>query len=227
MTYRLSMAVDDNIQLEIEEPNFIDLLNLFEKMGGDKDWLVNTAKASVAASLHGEAARVITRSLGGNVKEDVQEQGASPAARSATGANGRGSTAGSGQTAPRSDPWASDQEYPGEASVARDTLTSSRPRNDDPWGTEIPEESTEERQQRPSQGRTRPAPAGAGNTEKDKWGNEWTLGLTDAPECDCYETAARVKAKSKAGKWYTVFRCAKGGPGGDWKSKCEFSEFPN
>lgn len=69
-------------------------------------------------------------------------------------------------------------------------------------------------------------PAGGGNRERDKFGRTWEIGLADAPECFCAEPAARVHAKSQKGNWYTVWKCAKGSPSGDWRSRCEFSEFP-
>lgn len=95
---------------------------------------------------------------------------------------------------------------------------------DDPWNSATPAD-------RPSRGRSEPSRGNSDDepyTKTDKFGRQWTLDLPDAPMCDCGEPAARLKAKARqSGKPYTVFKCAKGAPDGDWQSKCEFSEFPN
>lgn len=106
----------------------------------------------------------------------------------------------------------------------------SKPQQTDPWDDAPVEDA------KPARKRTapsRPAAKAAGSdaelsalTETDRFGRQWTTGLPDAPDCDCGEPAARLKAKSQAGKPYTVFKCAKGAPGGDWREKCEYSEFP-
>jgi hypothetical protein len=230
MVYRLSMAVDDNLCLEIEEPQFEDLLNLFEKMGGEKAWLINTAKAAVAASLHGEAVRTIVRSLGGTVVEDTETPrtaGAEPASNGhgASTATGSADSAAGTRTAPHSDPWATErEEYPGEASVAREALTGPGGGDADPWGSGNGGGTQTQQRSAPAQ----PQASGGGGitVTKDKFGGEYTLGLPEAPGCDCGEPAARLKTKSKAGKFYTVWRCAKAA-GSDWRDKCAFSEFPN
>lgn len=69
-------------------------------------------------------------------------------------------------------------------------------------------------------------------TKKDKWDNAWTFGLPEAPNCFCGDPAARKKGVSgpnsrKPGTPYTVYQCAKAGPDGDWRDKCDFSEFPS
>jgi hypothetical protein len=128
MVYRLSMAVDSNIAFEIEEAVFDDLLDLWEKMGGEKPWIINAVRASVAASLHGEPVRALVRGLNGQVIEDADNTQTQSSAsgngasngRGASTATGRGDAAGGSRTAPPSDPWSTDRdEYPGEASVAR------------------------------------------------------------------------------------------------------------
>ena len=231
MVYRLSMAVDDNLCLEIEEPQFEDLLDLFEKMGGEKAWLINTAKAAVAASLHGEAVRSIVRSLGGTVVEDTETPrtagaGVASSGHGASTATGPTASAAGTQTAPHSDPWATEREqYPGEASVAREALTGPGGGDADPWGSGAGDGS--QARQRPAQPRSQAsAPRNDITVIKDKFGGEYTLGLPEAPDCDCGELAARLKTKSKAGKFYTVWRCGKAA-GNEWRDKCAFSEFPN
>lgn len=221
MTYRLSLAVDPNICLEIEEANFEDLLDLFEKMKGDRQWLINAAKASVARSLHGEAVGNVVRAMDGDVIADDSPDDAPPQGngRRAPAASGRGGANG-GRTARRSDegpadPWAS----------GGDAQPDSEPTDGDPWGEDNP--PAPRGRQRSTQGRSGGNSGGRPHVEKDRFDREWTTGLPDAPDCNCGEPAARCKAKSQAGKWYTTWKCAKGAPGGDWQSKCEFSEFPN
>jgi hypothetical protein len=231
MTYRLSMAVDENICLEIEEPQFEDVLDLFERMGGEKAWLINAARSAVAASLHGEAVRAVVRSMNGTVAEDTEipssasGNGASNG-RSASPATGRAGSASGTRTAPPSDPWATDRdEYPGEASVARETLTGPGGGGSDPWGSGTGG-ATQTRQRPALPARTAPARNDGITVTKDKFGGEWTIGLGEAPDCDCGEPAARLKTTSKAGKHYTVWRCAKA-TGDAWRDKCSFSQFPS
>jgi hypothetical protein len=233
------MNVDENIRLEIEETVFADLLETFGKMGGDTQWLVNTAKSAVARSLNGDPVGNVVRSMNGSVV-DVQDEvakSASPKNR-ASRADDPEDDAGTTRTARRSedgpfpekaDPWAKDRDdYPGEASVAREAVTGSSKtqsrRQSDPWGAPIEDDEQEER---PRQRRQAPPSDEGVTVTKDKFDREWTIGLEDAPECDCGIPAARMKAKAqKTGKWYTQWRCSKSA-GSDYKNKCSYSEFPN
>lgn len=105
----------------------------------------------------------------------------------------------------------------------------------DPWSDEEVEEPVRRRsagRTEPSRAKPHPAstPQSTANvhTAEDRFGNKWTTGLPEAPNCDGHdEPAARFKGRSKSGNEYTVFKCARGAPGGDWRSKCDFSEFPN
>jgi len=60
----------------------------------------------------------------------------------------------------------------------------------------------------------------------DKWNNRYTLGLPNAPNCDCGVKAAKVNATSKRGNAYVVWRCAKKS-GASYRDACEFSEYPD
>jgi hypothetical protein len=132
------------------------------------------------------------------------------------------------------DPWATDdnpdKDWPGEASTAREALTGTKKtqskRSGDPWGSNDTDDDPEP-PKRPTRSRAEADEDDGPVTTRDKFKREFTVGLPDAPDCDCGEPAARVKAKSKVGKWYTTFKCAKSAPGGDWRSKCDFSEFPD
>jgi hypothetical protein len=219
VVYRLSMAVDENICLEIEELSFDDIVDAFEQMGGKKDWLINSARAAVAASLNGEPVRVLVRSLGGEVISDTEAPQTSNSSPASNGqSNGQNAPiakrweepAATTQTALRSDPWAADRnDYPGEASIARQALTRSGRPGDDPWNTA-----------------GAPASSNGITITRDKFGGEWATGVPGAPDCNCGQPAARLKTKSKAGKLYSVWRCAKAA-GDEWPSKCSFSEFPS
>jgi hypothetical protein len=213
VTYRLSMNIDNNLHLEIEEPVFKDLISLFQRMGGDEKWLVNAARAAVARSLHGEAIGNLTRA---GVHGTVIDEEEIPPSRNSS----------SGRKADTADPWSSDRnDYPGEASVARGALTGSGPADGDPWGQGTQDEPHE--RQRPAAGREQSRESGARRTKTttDKFGREFTMGLPEAPDCDCGIAAARMKAKGRdSGKWYSKWVCSKA-VGSDYRDKCDFSEF--
>jgi hypothetical protein len=93
----------------------------------------------------------------------------------------------------------------------------------DPW------DNTPVSDNKPAQTRSAPQRQSSGqraSVETDRFGREFTLGLPDAPACNCGDPAARVKGKSRQGKPYTMWKCAKEAPDGDWRSKCDFAEFP-
>jgi hypothetical protein len=70
--YRLKLAVDDNVAIELDASSLDELCSEFVKLGGQEDWLRNTAAAVVVASLHGEAPRNIVRSLGGTIFSETE-----------------------------------------------------------------------------------------------------------------------------------------------------------
>ncbi len=113
------------------------------------------------------------------------------------------------------DPWAADGTWPGEAAVARDALTSHKPKADDPWG---PGTVTN------SDGDTSPVTGSAPKVSTDRFGRRFMTGLPNAPECNCGAPAAKMSATSRAGKAFSAWRCADDAPGGDYTRKCEFSE---
>jgi hypothetical protein len=131
------------------------------------------------------------------------------------------------------------EHAPATQEPARPAETKSSAWDDDgPWKSSEPSGARSRKDpwddapvgDRPSGARSAPSratqPDGDVEQATDKFGRVWTTGLPDAPVCECGLPAARMKGKSQAGKPYTVFKCAKGAPGGDWRSKCEFSEFP-
>jgi hypothetical protein len=234
MTYRLTIAVDPNVSMEIEQASMDSLCDEFGKLGGDPEWLRNTAKAAVTASLHGEASRVVVRSMGATVIEsstltedpftsaEIAQQSAGPMATIAPTASPP-LTGPTGPTPPTSgitakDPWADEPEYrasetetdwPGEAAVVRTALTSARAPATDPWGSP-------EAVERPAQPSV---------TTTDTYGREWTIGHRDAPACECGEPAAMMRARAKeSNNIYTKWRCAKAA-GSDYRKKCDLDEF--
>jgi hypothetical protein len=78
----------------------------------------------------------------------------------------------------------------------------------------------------PSAGQGASEPDGPEVVEVKAFGQvqTWTLRKPGAPKCQCGEPAALVDAKSKAGKPYQQWKCAKGA-GSDWKKKCDYKEW--
>lgn len=241
MTYRLSIPIDPDTCFEVEESEIEGVLAFWQRMGGSRQWLISAITGSVARSEHGEAAGNVVRVLNGTVIEDAESTqtpssaGMPPAspesgATSATSPNPE--PASSIQTVRHSedtgpaDPWASDRsDYPGEAAIARSALTGSGPANDDPWGSSTPASGTQA-PQRPAQGRAGGTQGSGVRMIRDSFDREWTLNIPGAPACTCGKPAAKVKAKSRAGRWFTTYKCAKGA-GENWRDKCEFSVFPD
>jgi len=103
--------------------------------------------------------------------------------------------------------------------LAQDAELESKPQTD-PWastGNTVPAER---------------APSGDSSTDispviiTDKWNNRYTLGLPNAPNCDCGVKAAKVNATSKKGNSYVVWRCAKKS-GASYRDACDYSEYPD
>lgn len=112
--------------------------------------------------------------------------------------------------APASDPWADETPLPDEPS-------------EDPWADPTPTD----RGSSGAPAQSQPASADAVSTVTDKFGRQWTMGLPEAPTCDCGVPAARLRAKAKgSGKTYVVWKCAKA-QGSEWRDKCEYSVFPD
>jgi hypothetical protein len=101
----------------------------------------------------------------------------------------------------------------------------------DPWSDEPVDEPVQRRsaaRSGPSRASSDGSSRGGVTKTQDKWGNTWTLGIPEAPLCDGHhEPSARVNGMSRQNKPYTAFKCARGAPGGDWRTKCEFFQFPD
>jgi len=116
------------------------------------------------------------------------------------------------------------------------------PKRVDPWsGDPVPDDTPRRSAARsaPSRGTSGGGSGSAQGTRQDtdRFGNRWTFGLPDAPDCDGLDKqgnfvhephkSARVNGTSQQGRKYTAFKCADGGPGGDWRNKCDFFQYPD
>lgn len=120
------------------------------------------------------------------------------------------------QAAQPADPWA-DEAPPAD----------EPPADDDPWGAP----ATPTQTAKPSSAPSSPAPGASSSASpdstRDNLGRLWQLNLPEAPTCDCGLAAGKMHGVSqKTHKKYVVWKCPKA-VGDDWKSKCEFSEFPD
>lgn len=205
MNYRMRVNLGP-LDFNITTETLPDLLKQYSDMGGNSTELVDRIKATVARwESDGTDAAV---SFGAPAGTDWL---ANPAADSRV-------------TEPA--PVVEDNSPWGNAAPSQDSGKV------DPWtGTPVTDSKPAARPSAP-RGATPVATQGAA-TEVDRWGNEWTTGLPDAPNCDGHNIpAARVKAKSgpnskTPGKLYTQWRCAEGAPSGDYRNKCDFRQFPN
>jgi hypothetical protein len=174
-----------------------ELLEHFGKMGGDSKWLLKEVM-SVAPGLDSASAPVNVTTRSAEPDLDAAENLGKDEA----------------------DAWSQNGPWGGGSQ------TDSKPQKRDPWTQEPVEDS------RPAQRRSAPSRAtsdgGSQGAEVivDRFGREFALGLPEAPNCDHGEPAARMKAKSQAGKRYTQWVCAKAA-GDDYKQKCDFKEWPN
>jgi len=105
------------------------------------------------------------------------------------------------------------------------------PKRVDPWsGDPVPDDTPRRSAARsaPSRGTSGGGSGSAQGTRQDtdRFGNRWTFGLPDAPSCE-HGPTARVNGTSQQGRKYTAFKCALGGPGGDWRNKCDFFQYPD
>lgn len=101
---------------------------------------------------------------------------------------------------------------------------------DDPWAEPAP---VQESRPAPARSTSQGAPARRQEANggppvsgpfEDNFGRTWTFGKPGAPQCEHGETAAHLKAKSKAGKPYQAWVCPKG-YGDTWRDKCDTFEF--
>lgn len=198
MTYSLRFVVG-GFDFTVAENTIDDLLEQYGQMGGDPKWLL-TQVQSIVPDLE------ISVDLHNSRRDEANAEADS------------------------------------EAKAEADSASSSAWDNDGPWSRRKPSGDKERRDpwddapvdEKPAVRRTAPSRGNSEDTytKTDSFGRQWTLGLPDAPTCDCGEPAARMKGKAgpqsrNPGKPYTVFKCAKGAPDGDWRSKCDFSEFPS
>lgn len=196
--YQLTIELGNGSFSAIDD-DLTALQTLFSRMGGEGS-LVDLVKQNV-----GDLGKAATLS--------VQTQTSTTGNR----ATAQNQTASKSHASPVNDPW--DDDVSG-------TQTARPSDEGDPWATDDPTET----------------PAGAGGSRrsggnaadasglvktKDDFGRTWTVGLPDAPICDCGEPAAKCNGRAqRTNKPYTVWKCAKA-TGSDWQDKCEFSEFPN
>jgi hypothetical protein len=69
-----------------------------------------------------------------------------------------------------------------------------------------------------------PAQSGTFAVSTPKGPQQWSLGRTDAPPCECGTAAAYVQGSTN-GKTWRHWRCAKGISQDTWRSKCNFSQW--
>jgi hypothetical protein len=206
MKATLSYTLADGAALDVEADSWDELLEQYAKMGGRNAWLLDQIKSVVADVESNGGAAQATSILGGAVIAQEEAASSAPSTPDARSAEPETAASGTPTALPSSDPWAAsapeeDAQWPGEASVAREAITK-------PQAAAAPTASSS---------------AGLSKTT-DKFGREFTMGLPDAPSCLCGLPAARMKAKSQKGKWYTQWKCSKAN-GENWRQKCDFSEF--
>jgi hypothetical protein len=210
MKVTLSYTLADGAALDVETDSWDELLEQYAKMGGKNAWLLDQIKSVVAdVETNGGVAQVTSSALNGAVvaTEEVVSS-ASPDSEPAPSADQASPASGSQTAPPSNDPWTvsapeEDTQWPGEATVAREAITKPQTA---PAPTAVP--------------------SGGITKSTDKFNREFTMGLPDAPNCLCNIPAARMKAKSQKGKWYTQWKCSKSN-GDNWREKCDYSEFTN
>lgn len=238
MTYRLSMPVRGNMRLEVETETIQKLIDAFTDLGGDAEWLRNAARGSIVSAEAGEAAGIAAQGLGGTLISNeptepkafqplidaMEQQEAKPeptrvkhVSDDPWSTTPELETPGAALTGVSTimqpdDKWPDPNEWPGEATVARDALTSRKPQVADPWDT------GEDEPFKPPE----PDPNGP---KRDQFGREFRFNQPDAPNCLCGETAAKMKARSKQSKQlYYAWVCARG-MSDNWSNKCDFREY--
>jgi hypothetical protein len=208
MTFELKLALRPGASLTISGQTVEELCEGFADLGGDKGWLHAEGMNAVEALQHGTLMAPLIRVDGASI----------------------GSPAKAADVAQVEEP---DQPSYGEEAQ----MESAAEVDNDPWGVRKgprkPAASTSAPSRATSRPASQPKPSGPRGTEvfrtpPDRFGRVWTINLPNAPECDCGEPAAQMKAKSqKTGSDYVQWRCAKEAPGGDFHTKCAWKKFPN
>lgn len=198
-SYRIEVAVAPGVNFAVVAESVDELLTEYEGVKGNREWLVEQIMSMVPATEAGEGVGALQAAIAGVVND--------PGTMSADGdPEGYGDPDGSESVVERVDPWSGD--------VVRE------PARKRPAARTAPSRTT-------SPGAPTAASSSSVRRDTDRFGNEWTYGLPEAPDCDHGEKAAMVKGRSRAGKDYTAYKCSRGGPGGDWRTKCEFFKYPD
>jgi hypothetical protein len=195
-SYRIEVALAPGINFAVVAESVDELLDEYEHIKGNREWLVEQVMAMVPATEAGEGVGALQAAIAGTLveSEPVDEPGTDTP-----------------QNAPqnvveRVDPWSG-------KTVTEPARRRSAPRTE------------------PSRAIPDGAPSAASSSsvrrDTDRFGSQWTFGLPEAPDCEHGERSAMVKGQSRAGKDYTAYKCARGGPGGDWRTKCEFFKYPD
>jgi hypothetical protein len=226
MKFQLSLSLGPSGHIIFEGEEFKEIAEWWEAAGGKVEWLSTRLHDVVTAAEEGPAAATVVLGLGGYVETRAAD--ADPTTAAARGARKES----------RATPYARTAGAAGKNGRQTEEvdLPPTEP-DDDPWADEGGDVDPWDEPERP----TKPAPerhgsAPGGNRAKrdagkgvlkDNFGRIWTLNLPEAPDCDCGEPAGKMVGTSQSsGKRYTVWRCAKDAPGGNFRDKCEFSEFP-
>lgn len=224
MKFQLSLSLGPSGHIVFEGEEFKEIAEWWEAAGGKVEWLTTRLHEVVEAAEEGPAAATIVLGLGGKVIEHK----ADPTTSRASG-TGRGSGAAEFATtvgaAGRNGRTTEDAPLPDDP--AADAEWDNSDGDVDPWDEpERPTKPTPERHGSAPGGNRAPRDQSKGQL-RDNFGRLWTLNLPDAPLCECGDPAGKMVGTSQStGKRYTVWRCAKDAPGGNFRDKCEFSEFP-
>ena len=199
-SYRIEITLAPGINFAVVSESVDDLLTEYEQIKGNRDWLVEQIMSMVPATEAGEGVGALSAAIAETLDNDTSSEEADRQERDA---------------------------YEREAEKPVERV--------DPWSGKTVTEPARRRsaaRTEPSRGSSAGASTGTSSNirrERDRFGNQWTGGLPEAPNCTGHnEPSARFKGKSRAGNEYTVYKCARGAPwSDDWKSKCNFSEFPD
>lgn len=211
MEYELTLSLDSGASFAISDPSLSEVAKAAARLGLDESKLRQDVTDAMTAYNEGNPLAVRVKVVGGNLMTQAADD----------------------------ETWPSDEAV--AAGQADESQTDSPVEVDnDPWGvpaaggnaaasTSAPSRATSAPASRPASAPSGPRSTGVSKAT-DNFGGLWTFGLPDAPTCDCGETAAKkvwetLKNKD-TGKKTTAFVCAKGGPGGNFRDKCEFFQFP-
>jgi hypothetical protein len=224
MKFQLSLSLGPSGHIVFEGEQFSEITEWWEAAGGTVEWLSKRIHDVVEASEEGPGAANIILGLGGEVVSKADPT--TSAARGTQAGKGDARSARTAGAAGRNARPVQDAPLPDAPDDDDDDLNPGS--EVDPWDEpEQPTRPTPERHGSAPGGNRAPRDQGKG-VLKDNFGRIWTLNLPDAPDCNCGEPAGKMVGKSQStGKRYTVWRCAKDAPGGDYRDKCDFSEFPD